>query len=169
MKDNIEELEKELEQAIKDGDHKDKKTERFKWNDRKFKSLSNQSKKKPEYVLVEYLRANRTVTWQLCKVISGNIVVIDNKGHDLNPKDTWVHGKNTWYIIREIDQKPVSNRDYNILKKLKRTTDSHTVLIKMVLGAIQKKEMSTEAKKWIIWIIIGGIALLVIYLLFMKH
>ena len=143
---------------------KDKKTKDFKFKDRKFKSLSKKSKKKPDYVLIQYLRNNRTVDFYLSRVISGNIVVVGNKGHELNPRHTWIRGKNVWYIIRERDTRPVSVSN----KITGHITDDHPILIKMVLGAVQKKEIAKDAKKMaqiiigisvvalIGWIIFGG-------------
>jgi len=125
-----------------------------KFKDRKFERLGKKSRKKPEYVLVQYLRNNRTVDFKLTKVVSGNIIVIDNKGHELNPKDTWLRGKYVWYIVRESDTKPISVRD----KPIGFGTDDHPVLIKMILGAVQKKENKEVNKKMIGFII--GIAIL---------
>jgi len=159
----LDELEKRLEE-IEISKSEDEKTKKFKFKDRKFKSLSKKSKKKPDYVLVQLLRNNRTIDFKLCKVISGNIIVIDNKGHELNPKHTWIRGKHIWYIVREKDTKPVSISD----KVTGHSTDDHPVLIKMVLGAVQKKEIAKDTKKiatiiiviavvgLIGWIIFGG-------------
>ena len=138
----LKELELELEQLTG-------KEKPFK--ERKFERLSKKSKKKPDYVLVQYLRNNRTVDFKLVKIISGNIIVIGNKGHELNPKDTWIRGKHIWYIVREKDTKPVSVRD----KPLGFGTDDHPVLMKMVLGAVQKKE-TQQANKKIVGLIIGA-------------
>lgn len=124
------------------------------FKDRKFERISKSSKKKPEYVVVQYLRNNRTVEWKLSKIVSGNIIVINNKGHELNPKDTWVKGKNTWYIVREKDSKPVSVRD----KPIGHNTDDGPVLMKMVLGAMMKKEAEKVNKK-LIGILIGAVLL----------
>lgn len=160
----IDELEKQLDtlSALS----KDEQTEKYKWKNNKVVSLSKKVLKKPDHVLVQYLRANYTMDFMLCKVISGNIIVIDSKGHELNPKDVWRHGKFLWYIIREIDTKPVTNNDYSIVRKLHRHTDNHPILMKMVLGATIKKEMSPETKKWIIWIIVGIAAIVGVYALF---
>lgn len=155
-------LEKKLEKLNEES--KDEKTEKFKFKDRKFSSLSKKAKKKPEYVLVQYLRNNRTIDFLLCKVISGNIIVIDNKGHELNPKYLWIRGKHLWYIVREKDTKPVSVSD----KVTGWKTDDHQILMKMTLGAVQKKELAKDTKKMagiivvvvivaiIGWIIFGG-------------
>jgi len=159
----IELLEKRLEE-IELSKGEDERTKKFKFKNRRFKSLSNKSSKTSEYVLVQYLHNNRRISFILCKVISGNIIVVNNKGHELNPKAIWLNGKNMWYIIREKDTKPVSVSD----KVTGHSTDDHPVLIKMVLGAVQKKEIAKDTKKiamiiiavavlgLIGWIIFGG-------------
>ncbi len=133
-----------------------------KFKDRKFERLSKSAKKKPEFVLVQYLRNNRTVDFKLVKVVSGNIIVIDNKGHELNPKDTWVRGKHTWYIVREKDTKPVSVRD----EPHGFGTDDHPVLIKMILGAVSKKEAVKTNKKVVGLIIAVAVIVLILWVIF---
>jgi len=137
----LEKLESQLEELTK-------KKKPFK--DRKMERLSKQSRKKPENVLVQYLRNNRTVDFKLVKIVSGNIIVIDNKGHELNPEDTWIKGKHTWYIVREKDTQPVSVKD----KPVGFDTDDHPVLIKMILGAVSKKE-AIKANKKVIGIVVA--------------
>ena len=161
--DKLTRLEKRLDE-IELSKSEDERTKNFKFKDRKFNSLSKRSKKKPDYVLVQLLRNNRTIDFKLCRVISGNIIVIDNKGHELNPKHTWIRGRHIWYIVKEKDTKPVSVSD----KVLGHSTDDHPVLIKMVLGAVQKKEITKDTKKIAViiiavavlgligWIIFGG-------------
>ena len=157
----LDELEKRLNE-IDISKSEDEKTKRFKFKDRKFKTLARKSKKKPSYVLVQYLRNNRTVDFKLSKVISGNIIVIDNKGHELNPRFTWIRGKNIWYIIREKDTKPVSVSD----KVTGHSTDDHPVLIKMVLGAVQKKEIAKDTKKIAIIVIVVAVVGLIGWIIF---
>jgi hypothetical protein len=132
------------------------------FKDKKFERLSKSSKKKPDHVLVQYLRNNRTVDFKLVKVVSGNIIVVDNKGHELNPKDTWVRGKHTWYIVREKDTRPVSVRD----KPIGFDTDDHPVLIKMILGAVSKKETQKANKKIIGLIIAAAVIGLILWVIF---
>ena len=149
----LEELESQLDGLVK-------KEKKFK--DRKFERLSKRSKKKPDFVLVQYLRNNRTVDFKLVKIVSGNIIVIDNKGHELNPKDTWIRGKHTWYIVREKDTQPVSIRD----RPQGFSTDDHPVLIKMILGAVSKKEV-TQANKKMIGLLIGAAVVgLILWMMF---
>lgn len=154
-------LEKEL-MSLKAEQINDKKTEKFKFNDKKFKRLAKQSKKKPEYALVQYLRNNKQVDFLLCKVISGNIVVINNKGHELNPKYLWTRGKYNWYIVKEKDTKPVTVMDRISGWK----TDDHPILIKMVLGAIQKENKVADQKKILTGLIILGVVGFILYMVF---
>jgi len=150
----IVDLEKKLDNILIE-QSKDNKTEENKWQPKKLNVLYKKSIKKPEYILVQYLRNNQRMDFHLTKVISGNIVVIENKGHILNPKLVWRHGKYFWYIVGEWDKEPIGPRYLEKIKKLQRSTDNHPILMKMVLGAIQKKE-EIKAKKSIGWII--GIA-----------
>lgn len=138
------------------------KLNKKKFKDRKFNNLSRKSKKEPDKVLVQYLRNNRTVDFKLVPIVSGNIIVIDNKGHELNPKDTWIRGKNTWYIVRENDTKPVSPRNKAIGFK----TDDHPVLIKMILGAVAKKETQKANKKAVGMIIVAAIIGVILWSVF---
>jgi hypothetical protein len=140
----------------------DKKTEKFKFKNRKFNRYSKIAAKKPEYVLVQYLMNNRRVDFMLCKIISGNIIVINNKGHELNPRHLWINGKHIWYIVREKDTKPVSVTD----KITGWKTDDHPVLMKMVLGAVQKKEVSADQKKLIGIIIVIAVLGLIGWMFF---
>jgi hypothetical protein len=130
--------------------------------------LEKKSNKKADHVLVEYLTQKYTVRRMLVKVVAGNILVIDNKVHMINPRDVWRDGKNVWYKIREIDRLPISNRDYDKLIKQKRITVNDSVVIKAIVGAIQKKEVTEVAKKWIIWIFIGAIAAFLVYVFFIA-
>lgn len=141
----------------------DKKVTKFKFRDSKMSKLEKKSIKKPDYVLVQYLRSNRTMDFMLSKIISGNIIVVNNKGHELNKRDTFVRNKRyTWYIIKEWDTKPVSTRN----KVEGHSTDDHPVLMKMVLGAQLKKEVAQETKKLIVWIVLLAIAGFIGYIFF---
>ena len=151
MLKQIREQEKKLEKIIAE-QSQDKLTKENKFDIKKIDNLYKKQAKKPEYVLVQYLRKNHRMDFQLTKVVSGNIIVIDNKGHTLNPKLVWRHGKYFWYIVGEWDKEPIGPRYLEKIKLLERSTDNHPILMKMVLGAIQKKE-DIKAKKNLGWII----------------
>jgi len=162
LEERITELQDEIQKKEKT------KTKKFKLPF-KVKRLFKQSDKKPNYVLVEYLTQNYTIDFRLCKVVSGNIVVVDNKAHKLNPKKTWRWKKYTVYIIREIDREPVSNEDIEKVEKAGNETSNDVVLIKAVMGAVQK-DSSLSKKANIVGIIIGlAIAAFVLYIIFGGH
>ena len=147
---------------------KDDVTQRNKWMPNKLKRLNRQVEKKPEYVLVQYLRNNKLMDFMICKVVSGNIVVIDNKGHKINPNLVWRHGKFFWYIVCEWDTEPIGPRYFQKIKAMQRSTDNHPILMKMVLGAVQKKE-EEKKMKLNVWVILGLIvAGLVLWAIFGK-
>jgi hypothetical protein len=164
MLKQIREQEKKLEKIILE-QSKDKLTKENKFDIKKIDNLYKKQAKKPEYVLVQYLRNNHRMDFQLTKVVSGNIIVIDNKGHTLNPKLVWRHGKYFWYIVGEWDKEPIGPRYLEKIKELERSTDNHPILMKMVLGAIQKKE-DIKAKKNLGWIIGLAAAGLVLWIIF---
>lgn len=156
MRNKIQELEKKYIQLTQEQIEEsiDKVTIRNKWIPRKLISLNKKATKKPDYVLVQELRNNQTMEFHLCKVVSGNIIVINNKGHKLNPRLVWRHGKFFWYIIGEWDTEPIGPRYLERIKSNQRSTDNHPILMKMVLGAVQKKE-EQKSQKISIGIIIG--------------
>jgi len=131
----------------------------------KTKNIMKQSVKKSDHVLVLYLTQKYTMDFKLCKVVSGDIVVINNKAHKLNPKKIWRYKKFTVYIIREIDREPVSNEDIDEIKDNGNSTSNDVVLIKAVLGATQK-EKKIESKN--VLIAIGVLAAIgfVLYIIF---
>ena len=114
----------------------------------------NSGMKAGDSIVTQYLTQKGEIKFKTQKIISGNIIVVNNKAHSINPKHLWRCGKQTWYIHREIDRNPVSNEDYEEVKARGDDTDSDVVLIKAVLGAMMKPK--TEIKKgWIIWIVVA--------------
>jgi len=155
--ERLETQQAKLEQRL--FERKGKKKFRFPF---KAKSKLNKIKRMPDYVVSQYLTQNKDVIWKLCKVVSGNIIVVNNKAHIINPKYLWRFGKYFWYIHREIDRMPVSNEDYDKVKFRKDDTEADVPLIKAVLGAIQKQ---SALKKPNIGIIIGVIVVIIIGLI----
>lgn len=160
----INELEKKYEELLL-AEATDKVTKANKWKPKKLDSLNKKAIKKPEYLLVQYLRNNQTMDFKICKVVSGNIVVIDNKGHQINPRLVWRNGKYFWYIVGEWDTEPIGPKYLEKIKKAQRSTENHPILMKMVLGAIQKKEdLKTKVGAgWIIGIAVVGIILWMVF------
>lgn len=136
-----------LKKALIVAKSKDKKTLKKRKIPKRLKSLMKKMKKKSGYVVVEYLTANYEIKFMLCKIVSGNLVVVDNKVHKLNPDKIWRLGKDSCYILREIDRHPVSNDDYEQVRARGDDTDADVPLIKAVLGAVQKSKTSAETNK----------------------
>ncbi len=158
--------EEEIKKIIQEAS--DQKLDKYKYNSKGLKKAKAKVKKNPDHVLVEYLTQNYLVRWKACKIVAGNIIVVDNKVHILNPRLVWRDGKEVIYIVREIDRLPVSNIDYDKLIASKRITVNDAVIIKAIVGAIQKTGMPEQQKKMIIWIVIIGIGLLLGYVFFIK-
>ena len=131
---------------------------------RKMKSLMKKSGKSVDSVLVLYLTQKYKIEEKLCPVISGDLVVVRNKVHRLNPKKIWRWGKHTAYIIREISRTPVSNEDYDEVVAKGDDTTSDVPLIKAVLGAIQKPAIAK--KNTIIAVVVIAIIAAILLIIF---
>ena len=132
----------------------------------KIRSMAKKADKTDDTILVLYLSQKYQAKWKLCKIVSGNLIVFQNKVHVLNPKAIWRHGKYIFYIIREIDRMPVSNLDYNKVKARGDDTAEDVPLIKAVIGAQLKKPAMEGKSKWVVIAVIIVIALVVGFIIF---
>lgn len=145
----------------------------FKWG-WKAKSAANKFGKKvvENQILCDYL--NKQGVWEgpvYLPIVGGNLIVYNNKGHEYRPREITFRkiGNKTIpiYVIREIDRKPVSNRDWNAVKLRGDHTRNDELLLKMLLMAsVNKTEVKPQAKM-ILWIV-GILALVgvVAYVIF---
>ena len=127
-----------------------------------WKLKANKSSKKPDTVLVFYLNIKGEIqTPMIVPIYSGNMVIIRNKIHEVDPRAMWSLklGMKTHkvLIIKEIDRRPVSNLDLDEIRRRGDATDSDEFLIKAALRAqtaVAKKPISI----WV-WIILGAIVI----------
>ena len=148
-----------------------KKTKKFfKWP-MAWKSKANKSSKKPDTVLIFYLNIKGEIqTPMIVPIYSGNMVIIKNKIHEVDPRAMWSLklGMKTHkvLIIKEIDRRPVSNLDLDEIRKRGDATDSDEFLIKAALRAqtaVARKPVSI----WV-WIIVGVIVVGLLVFFFMS-
>jgi hypothetical protein len=148
-----------------------KKTKKkFKWP-MSWKSKAGKSSKKPDTVLVFYLNIKGEIqTPMIVPIYSGNMVIIRNKIHEVDPRAMWSLklGNKTHkvLIIKEIDRRPVSNLDLDEIRRRGDATDSDEFLIKAALRA-----QTATAKKPIsiwVWIILGVIVVGLLVFFFMS-
>ena len=169
----VRELLKQLLEDKKTGEQtKDtKKTKKkFKWP-MSWKSKAGKSSKKPDTVLVFYLNIKGEIqTPMIVPIYSGNMVIIRNKIHEVDPRAMWSLklGNKTHkvLIIKEIDRRPVSNLDLDEIRRRGDATDSDEFLIKAALRA-----QTATAKKPIsiwVWIILGVIVVGLLIFFFMS-
>jgi Ni,Fe-hydrogenase I large subunit len=165
-KTRIRRLEEDIAKLSAEIESKKKRKFRFRFPSFRIKSMMKRTEKKDEMIIVQYLTQKYGVKFIPCRVVGGNIIVVNNKVHVINPKTLYRFGKHRWYIYREIDRRPVSNIDYNKVKKRRDDTEADAPLIKAVLGAIQKPSLSLGSKNlWIVVLIIAAIGI-VLYFLF---
>ena len=141
----------------------------FKWKNNMRKSNGKANKDK---VLVIYLSANyRIEPPMLLPVMGGNIVIYKDKAHEFDPSDLFLlkSGKNIVkvLIIREIDRKPVSNKDWAEVKQRGDSTRDDEVLLKMLkLAMVEKvKKAINTSFLWILGLIAAAV---VGYMIFFK-
>lgn len=145
---------KETEQIL----HKQKRF-KFPW---KVKNEMKKSSKKREMVLVFYLNMKNELEWPRVYPIYGtNMVIIRSKPYFFDPRAVVTFGKHKCIIYREMDRKPVSNLDYDDVKKRGDSTESDELLIKAALKAViqggQKKEMNKTVIIIVVIIIIAAV------------
>ena len=107
---------------------------------RKLKQLVKRSQKLRDFIMVQYLNIKgEEEPARLYPIYSGNMVIIRNRPHEVDPRSFWRFkmGKQSAskLIIKEIDRRPVSNLNYDEIKKRGDATDSDEFLIKAALKA----------------------------------
>ncbi|KKK62233.1 hypothetical protein LCGC14_3006370 [marine sediment metagenome] len=113
-----------------------KKKNKFKWPS-KWKRLFKSSRKKRNQILVWFLNIKGEIEPpKLYPIYSSNMVIIKSRPYEIDPRSFWRMGKYICQIIKGIDRRPVSNLDYNEIKKRGDSTDSDEFLIKAALQAI---------------------------------
>jgi len=150
---------------IKDTEKFLKKKKKFKWP-MKWKRVFKLSRKKKNQILVLFLNIKGEIEPpKLYPIYSSNMVIIQNRPYEVHPRSFWRMGKYTVQIIKGIDRRPVSNLDYDEIRRRGDSTDSDEFLIKAAMqafvGGVKKKPMD---RKVIIIIAIVAIAALVYFM-----
>jgi len=133
------------------------KKKKFKWPI-KWKALMKRSKKDKNRILIFYFTQKGVIIPMLIPIWSGNIVVINNKPYEVDPRAFWRVGKFTCMAFKEIDRRPISNLNYSEIVARGDSTHSDEILIKTVLRAVAKGGIGKPVNKKAI-VIIGIIAL----------
>ena len=134
----------------------------FKWNAKQLKQFKASKKKNSRNkVLLFYLNIKGEIeTPRLYPLYSGNMVIIKNKPYEVDPRAFWNMGKYKCMVFKEIDRRPVSNLNYDEIKRRGDATDSDEFLIKAAMKAIQgglKKPLNRGA---IVLIVIAVLVML---------
>ena len=131
-----------------------KKKKRFKFP-AKFKGAMKKANKKGNSILVWYLNAKGIIeTPMMYPMYSSNMIIIRNKPHEVDPRAFWRMGKYQCLLIKEIDRRPVSNLDYDEIKKRGDATDSDEFIIKAAMQATIGKPTKKPVNRTVI-IVIG--------------
>lgn len=144
------------------------KKKKFKWP-MKWKQVFKNSKKQKNMILVWFLNIKGEIEPpKLYPIYQSNMVIIQNRPYEVHPRSFWRMGKYTCQIIKGIDRRPVSNLDYDEIRKRGDSTESDEFLIKAALSAVAgdfKKKKPIDKKV----IIIGGLIAAAILIYFMSQ
>ncbi|MCK9370008.1 hypothetical protein M0R04_08905 [Candidatus Dojkabacteria bacterium] len=127
------------------------------------------SLKKLNLILVLFLtKTGEIIGPTLYPIYSGNMVIINHCPYELDPRAVWRFGKFRALVIKEIDRRPVSNLDWDEIKKRGDATHSDEFLIKAAMRAYQGTP--AQKKPFNIWIlvIIGVVVIGALIFFFMK-
>ncbi len=137
------------------------KKKQFKWS-YKFKTIFKKSRK-GNMLLVWYLNPQGEIALpQLHKLFSGNMIIINNRPHEVDPRAFWRMGKYKCLIVKAIDRRPVTNLDLNSIKERGDATDADELLIKAALHAVyvdgkEKKQLNPKNILIIVGVVIAAI------------
>jgi len=131
-----------------------KKKKKFKFPT-KFKKEMKKANKKGRSILVWYLNAKGIIEPpKMYPMYSSDMIIIRNKPHQIDPRAFWSMGKHQCFLIKEIDRRPVSNLDYDEIKRRGDSTDSDEFIIKAAMQAMIGKPKKKPVNKTVI-IVIG--------------
>lgn len=144
-----------------------KKKGKFKWPF-KWKRIFKSSRKKRNKILVWFLNIKGEIEPpKLYPIYSANMIIIQNRPYEVDPRSFWRMGKYTCQIIKGIDRRPVSNLDYEEIRRRGDATSSDELLIKAALqafisGGTKKKPIDKKV------IVIGAIIAIAALIYFMS-
>lgn len=168
LKEKVERLEREGKWK-KYLDDADKKTDEVKLN-RKWTGPLKKSigKGGEDKVVMIYLNIKGELeNPKLVPLYSGNVIIYKHKAYEFDPRATWTMKlkKNIVKVvlIREIDRRPISNLDYDEIRKRGDSTDSDEILIKTVAKAVIEKAKTQMNKGIIIMVVLGLLAAAAVY------
>jgi len=144
-----------------------KKRGKFRWPF-KWKRIFKSSRKKRNQILVWFLNIKGEIEPpKLYPIYSSNMVIIQNRPYEVDPRSFWRMGKYTCQIIKGIDRRPVSNLDYDEIQRRGDSTSSDELLIKAALqafvtGGVKKKPIDKKV------IVIGAIIAIAMLIYFMS-
>lgn len=108
---------------------------------------------------------------RLVPLYSGNIIIWKHKAYEFDPRASWTTKLGNkivkCVIIREIDRRPVSNLDWDEVKRRGDSTDSDEILVKMVTKAVMEKA-KTQINKGVIIAIVVVIVIAIGFFLFFN-
>jgi len=140
-------FEHQFGKQIKDTAKKLKSKKKYKFPF-KWLSIMKKGTNKGRQILVWYLNAKGVIEPPaLYPIYSSDMIIIRNKPHQVDPRAFWRLGKYQCLLIKEIDRRPVSNLDYDEIKRRGDSTDSDEFIIKAAMRAVVGEPKKTTVNK----------------------
>jgi len=128
--------EQEFGKKIQETNEFQKKAERGIKIPYKLKQLMKKSKKVPNKLLILYYRINGNIDMMLVPLFGTNMIIINNKPYEVDPRAFFRFLKHRCMSFKEIDRRPISNLDYDEIRKRGDSVDSDEFLIKAAMRAM---------------------------------
>jgi hypothetical protein len=137
----------------------DKKTQKkFKWSWKQKREMKKSFKFIDKILVFYYTITGDILGPRIFPIYSGNMIIISNKPYELDPRAVWRMGKFKCVSIKEIDRRPISNLDWDEVKKRGDATHSDEFLIKAAMRAYSQSAPAKKPVNW--WVIaIAGIVI----------
>lgn len=145
-----------------------KNKKKFRFSPKARKDMKKSRKKLDHILVLFYTITGEILGPKLYPIYNENMVIIKNKPYELDPRAVWRFGKYRCISIKEIDRRPISNLDWDEIKRRGDATDSDEFLIKAAMraytsGTPQKKPLNKG-----VLIMIGIVVIGIIIFLFSR-
>jgi hypothetical protein len=140
------------------------KNKKLKFNfPRNILSSMRRARKKKNKILVWYFNRMGIIEKpKIYPVYSGNMIIVRDIPHEVDPRAFWKMGKNNVLALKEIDRRAISNLDYAEIMARGDSTDSDEFLIKAALQSYingSKKKKPINKKAIVVFVILALLAL----------
>ena len=155
-----------LREAFNKAKPEEKKTKKLNWPFKNWMKIKK-AEQKPDQINVIYLNQKLGIEILQTKIYGGNFLVVREKVYRFAASKVWRYKNFSFCVAKEWDRELVGREDYESIvgQGSVRSPLNDPVLIKALIQAKLAEKKQVQAN-WILWVIIGVIALAAVFLLF---